>query len=57
MMKESKFTHIPISGPKTAEEAVADIEQSERDYAEGRFFSWCDVRQAIEDRIRNRRDS
>ena len=57
MMKESKFTHIPISGLKTIREAIADIDQSERDFAEGRFFSWCDVRQTIEDKIRNRRDS
>ena len=49
--------YMPISGPKTAEEAIADIDQSERDFAEGSFFSWCDVRQMIEDKIRNRRDA
>lgn len=45
--------YVPVSGPKTIEEAITDIEQSERDFAEGNTLSWHEVRQAIEDRIKS----
>lgn len=45
--------YVPVSGPKTIDEAITDIEQSERDFAEGNTLSWHDVRQAIEDRIQS----
>ena len=42
---------VPIAGPATFEEALSDIEQSEKDCAEGRIFSWEEVKQTIDDRI------
>jgi hypothetical protein len=45
--------YVPVSGPKTIDEAITDIEQSERDFAEGNTLSWHEVRQAIEDRIQS----
>ena len=42
---------VPIAGPATFEEALSDIEQSEKDCAGGRYFSWNEVKQTIDDRI------
>ena len=35
---------MPILGPATWEEALADIEESERDYKAGRYYAWDDVK-------------
>lgn len=43
--------NIPVVIPATWEEALADIEQSEMDFAEGRYFAWDEVKQTMEDRI------
>ena len=40
---------IPVVIPSTWEEALADIEQSEKDFAEGRCFAWDEVKQTIEE--------
>ncbi len=47
---------IPVVIPSTWEEALDDIEQSEKDFAEGRCFAWDEVKQTIEDRIANYAD-
>lgn len=43
--------NIPVVIPATWEEALMDIEQSEKDFAEGRCSSWEDVKQAMAERI------
>lgn len=43
--------NIPVVIPATWEEALADIEQSEMDFAEGRYFAWDEVKRTMEDRI------
>lgn len=43
---------MPIVIPASYEEALADIEQSEREFKEGRGISWENVKLMIEDRIR-----
>lgn len=44
---------MPVMIPASYEEALADIEQSEREFREGRGIAWESVRLMIEDRIRN----
>lgn len=44
---------VPLAGPANIDEALADIKQSEMDFASGRAFLWEEVRQTIEDRIRS----
>ena len=43
--------NVPVVIPATWEEALADIEQSEMDFAEGRYFAWDEVKRTMEDRI------
>jgi hypothetical protein len=45
--------NIPIAGPDSWDKAMADIEQSERDFAEGKYSSWNEVRNMMADRINN----
>ena len=44
---------IPDVIPASFEEALADIEQSEREFEEGRGIPWEDVKLMIEDHIRS----
>lgn len=54
MLEISDFeANVPVAGPKTYEEALSDISQSETDFSMGRCFSWDDVRQTIEERIKS----
>lgn len=44
---------MPVMIPASYEEALADIDQSEREFREGRGIAWESVKLMIEDRIRN----
>ena len=44
---------IPILKNATLEELMADIEQSEREFKEGKGVSWNTAKEMIENRIRN----
>ncbi len=44
---------VPILGPSTLEEVLEDINQSERDFREGRCYPWESIKIMLEDRIRN----
>ena len=44
---------MPVMIPASYEEALADIDQSEREFREGRGIAWESVKMMIEDRIRN----
>ena len=49
-MEEKKYLVVI---PASYEEALADIEQSEREFKEGRGIPWENVKLMIEDRIRS----
>ena len=51
--KEDWEDRIPILEHATLEELMADIDQSERDFKEGKGVSWDTVKGMIENRIRN----
>ena len=44
---------IPIFPNATLEELMADIEQSEREFKEGKGVSWNTATEMIENRIKN----
>ncbi len=46
-----KDTELPIGGPSSIEEAIADIEESERSIASGRGTSWEVVKEMLAERI------
>ena len=43
--------NLPISGPSSWEEALADLDSSESDILNGRGTSWTIVKQMMSDRI------
>ena len=45
-----KEMNLPIGGPATISEALADIEESERSIAAGQGTSWEEVKQMLAER-------